>query len=356
MKIVLRPLSIFLAAFSLIVPGAQSAEAVVTQAVGTTCDDALRQAKGLAAERVAGSYLNSQRTLRNDNSLEESVNEYAGGVVTSFKVLESNGQQPCTVTIQANVDLDKSKIYLPPVSNKSLDLGHVGALVEKRKDGSAMVGKLVNRPDQFTVDISDVSYKPGAGITQLDFEIRKITYSSQWQADLEALLSIQGKPVIYELPGVKSIAKGLLALLALPVLIPAAIIAAPFAEPQPKNGPQNPEASICFPIDNKLDRISCYEGTLATDLINQLSNMSYSVVLKDPSDNLYRLSAEQRFTLIRDYWSPAQLIPDDATGPRQQFIVISSTDFPRKEQLYVEDRYLKQGMGLAFVVGKPTQE
>ena len=291
MKKALRPLSIFVSAFLLGMPSAQTAEVVVTEALGTTCDDALKQAKSLAAERVTGSYLNSQRTLRNDAILEESVNEYAGGVVTSFKVLESNGQQPCTVTIQASVDLEKSKIYMPPITNKSLDLGHVGSLVEKRKDGSAMVSKLVNRPDQFTVDFSDVSYKPGAGITQLDFKIRKITYSSQWQADLEALLSIQGKPVIYERPGVKSIGKGLLALLALPVLIPAAIIAAPFAEPQPKIDPQNPEASICFPIDSKLDRLTCYEGTLAIELITQLSNMSYSVVLKDPSDKLYRLSA-----------------------------------------------------------------
>lgn len=354
MNNVARFIYIALVAFAL--SDARASETVITQGIGTTCDDALRQAKSLATERVAGSYLKSYRTLHNDTSLEESVNEYTGGVVTSFKILQSDGAQPCTVSIAANVDIEKSKILAPPIVKNSIDLGHIGTVVEKRKDASDIVSKLINRPDQFTVDISDVSYSPGTSLTQIDFDIKKITYTEQWKADLEALLSVQNKPQIYERPGLGTIAKGLLGLIALPVLIPAAIIAAPFSEPQPERMAQNPDASICFPADKKLDKLACYDGPVAAEIIRQLSSMAYVVVLKDPSSKLYKLSTEQRFSMIHYYWSPISLDTEETTEKRQSFMLIGTADFPKKEQLYVDDRYLKQGMGLAFVVGKPSWE
>lgn len=356
MNNVVRFLFIAIVTFTLVLSGAHASETVITQGIGTTCDDALRQAKSLATERVAGSFLKSQRTLRNDTSLEESLNEYTGGVVTSFKILQTDGAQPCTVSIQASVDIEQTKIIAPPIARNSLDLGHIGAVIEKRKDASDIVSKLINRPDQFTVDISDVSYTAGSGMTQIDFEIKRITSSAQWRADLEALLSVQSKPQIYEQPGLGTIAKGLLALVALPVLIPAAIIAAPFSEPQPKRVPQNPDTSICFSADNKLDKLACYDGPVAAEIVKQLSEMTYFVVLKDPSNKLYRISTNQRLFMVHHYWSPVALEAEGSTEKRQRFILIGSSDFPRKEQLYVDDHYLKQGMGLAFVVGKPTQE
>lgn len=339
----------------LVSTSAYSAE-VITEGVGTTCEDALRQAKSLATENVAGSYLNSQRSLRNDTSLEESVHEYTGGVVTSFKILQSDGVQPCKVTIHANVDIEKSKILAPPIAKNSLDLGYIGAVVEKRKDASEIVAQLINRPDQFTVDISDVSYIPGSGMTQIDFEIKKITYSEQWAVDLEALLSVQTTPQIYERPGLGTIVKGVLGLIALPVLIPAAIIAAPFSKPEPKKTSQNAETSICFSNDKNLDKFSCYDGPVAAEIIKQLSRMAYVVVLKDSSNNLYKLSTEQNFSMLNSYWSPVALDTEGTTEKRQSFNVIGASGFPRKEQLYVDDRLLKQGMGLAFVVGRPTRD
>lgn len=267
MNNVVRFLFIAIVTFTLVLSGAHASDTVITQGIGTTCDDALRQAKSLATERVAGSFLKSQRTLRNDTSLEESLNEYTGGVVTSFKILQTDGALPCTVSIQASVDIEQTKIIAPPIARNSLDLGHIGAVIEKRKDASDIVSKLINRPDQFTVDISDVSYTAGSGMTQIDFEIKRITSSAQWRADLEALLSVQSKPQIYEQPGLGTIAKGLLALVALPVLIPAAIIAAPFSEPQPKRVPQNPDTSICFSADNKLDKLACYDGPVAAEIV-----------------------------------------------------------------------------------------
>lgn len=341
-----------LLALMLISSGARSADTVIAEGIGTTCDDALRQAKNLATERIAGSYVNSQRSLRNDSMLEESVNEYTSGVVTSFSILSSDGQQPCKVKIQAVVDIEKSKLLAPPIANNSVDLGHIGSLVDKRKDGILIASQLINRPEHFSVDMSEMTFQNASGRTQIEFDIRKISYTGQWQADLEALLSVQKKPQIYERPGAASIGKGLLALVALPILIPAIIIAAPFMKPEPKKEPQNPENSLCFQDSSNRDQFNCYDGSLATEVMNQLYNMAYSVVLKDPSNNLYRLAPEQRISLLQEYWAPVPLITENSSERRQRFIIVGASGLPRKENLYIDDRLLKQGMGLSFVVGR----
>ena len=332
------------------------AEKVVAEGVGTTCDDALRQAKNLATERIAGSYLNSERSLHNDVTLQETVNEYTSGVVTSYKILESTGEYPCKIRIEANVDIERSKVLAPPITNKSLDLGHIGALVNKRKDGVNMISKLVNRPDQFNVDIGEFSYTPWSDSTQIKFNIRKISYSAQWKADIQALLSVQNKPRVYEKMGAGSIAKGLLTLVALPVLIPAIIIAAPFMDSKPNQKvlPQDPNTSVCFEVDNSLKKLNCYDGSLAVELIKQLSQMKYSAALKDSSNNLYRIPHQSHFSLIKNYRSPAILQAEDTKENRQDFILIGSADFPREEQINIENRSLAQGTGLAFIVGEPT--
>lgn len=326
-----------------------SAETVITEGIGTTCDDALRQAKNLATERIAGSYINSQRLLLNDTKFEESIKEFTGGVVTSFSVLSSDGNQPCKVKIQAAVDIDTSKRIALPISNNTVDLGYIGSLVENRKDGISMAKHLINRPEHFSVDMSELAFKNVSGRTYIEYEIKKITYSRQWQSDIEAMLYVQKKPQVYEPP---SIAKGLVTLIALPVLIPAIIIAAPFMTTQPKKEPQNPENSLCFNDLKNPELLNCYDGPLATEVMNQLANMSYNLLLKDPTNNLYRFAPERTISFLQEYQSPLPLKTEDTTERRQRFILVAASGLPIRESIYVDDSLLKQGMGLSLVIGK----
>lgn len=339
-------------AFVLQISFAYSSETVVVEGVGSSCDDALRQAKNVATERIAGSYINSQRSLRNDATLEESVTEYTSGVVTSFSILSSDGSQPCKVKIQAVVDVDKSKLIAPPLAKNAVDLGHIGSLVDKRKDGISMATQLINRPDHFSVDMSEMTFQNDSGQTHIEFEIRKITYSGQWQADIEALLSVQNKPQVYQRPGASSIGKGLLALVALPVLIPAIIISAPFMKQEPKKVPQNPESSLCFQDTNNSELLNCYDGPLAIEVMGQLSDMAYNVVLKDQSNNFYGFAAAKRISFLKDYWSPIPLSAENSSERRQRFILVGASGLPIKEKLRIDDSLLKEGMGLTFVVGR----
>ena len=103
---------------------------VVVQGEGVDCDSALKQAKMLATDSVAGSFVESKRQLIDDRSYSERINEFGGGLVRSYNVLSTDVGPPCRIAIKAEVDLAKSNV---PVSGSptSLDLGLVGTYVEK---------------------------------------------------------------------------------------------------------------------------------------------------------------------------------------------------------------------------------
>ncbi len=327
-------------------------QSVIAQRIGTTCEDALRQAKSQATEQVAGSFINSQRTLRNDSEIEESVNEYTAGVVTKFMILDTDNSRLCKVTIKADIDVNRSLVSQRPAPNKGIDLGHIGSLAQNRKDGVATLTSLVDRPDQFRVDVSKVAFNQGAKSTRIDLLIDQVTYTEQCVNDLEAILSVQNKPYVYEKP---SLVKALLTLAALPITLPVAIITAPFTSNTLAKETQNPENSLCFSRDATLDRLSCYDGPLASELISQLSDLSINPVLKDRSGNLYPLPHEKRFSLISNYLAEVPLQQDGTKERRQKFIVVKPAKFSTAESIYLDDRILEPGFTLFFTVKKASR-
>ena len=315
----------------LLLPGSLHAgEAVIAQGVGNSGEDALRQAKSHATEQVAGSFVNSQRTLQNDRFLKESLNEYTAGVVTKFKVLETDGAAPCKVTIEAELDIDRSLVTAAPIASKGIDLGHVGFLIENRKVGKVILKSLVDRPDQFRVNISKVAFTQHTSSTQIDALIERITYTEQWANDLEALLSVQSKPRVYEKP---SLAKALFTLVTLPIALPIAIVAAPFTDKPQADNPQNTEGSLCFRQTEDFNKLNCYEGPLAFELTNQLADMSIRAALKDDAGNTHPLPYEKRISLISTYFSPVPLQGQNSNERRQKFLVISPAGLPFKESI-----------------------
>lgn len=325
----------------------QAAQAITAQGIGASCADALRQAKSLAIEQVAGSFVNSQRTLRNDSTIEESLSEYTAGVVTKFNVLESDGASPCKVTIQAELDINRTLVTAAPVTDKGIDLGHVGSLIENRSAGTAIMKSLVDRPDQFRVDISKVTFTQKTNATQIDAQIERISYTEQWANDLQALLSVQTKPRIYEKP---SLAKALLTLVTLPITLPITMITAPFTSKSQADTPQNPEGSLCFKQAENFSQLNCYEGPLAFELTTQLSDMSIRPVLKDDAGNPHHLPNKKQISLISTYFSPVPLQGQNSNERRQKFLVISPAGLPFKESIHISERLMTPWFTLGFNV------
>ena len=329
-----------------------ASQPVMVQGTGFSCEDALRQAKSQAIEQISGSFINSQRTLKNDRALEESLNEYTAGVITTFKIIDTDSASPCKVTIQATLDADRSLVTSAPIEDQRVDLGHVGYLASNRKDGFAILSALVDRPDQFRIDVSKVSFTQQLGTTRVDLLIEKLTYTEQWANDLEALLSVQSEPHIYEKP---SLGKALLTLFAIPVTLPLAIVTAPFTNANAHNKVQNPENSICFSKDTQFNTLNCYEGPLASELIKQLSDLSIRPVLKDHLGNLHPLPQQRRISMVTNYTAQYPLQRAGGNERRQNFIVIGTTDFPARESIKLNDALLTPGFSLGFNVSKTSR-
>lgn len=69
-------------------------QTVLAEGTGNTCQEALGQAKVQASDKAVGSFVNSQKSLVADKYYAESINEYSGGVVRQYTVLESKGDSP----------------------------------------------------------------------------------------------------------------------------------------------------------------------------------------------------------------------------------------------------------------------
>jgi hypothetical protein len=124
-------------------------QTVLAEGTGNTCQEALGQAKVQASDKVVGSFVNSQKSLIADKYYAESLNEYSGGVVRQYTVLESKGVSPCVVKISAEVYLDKKNIALNP-NSRSLNLGEVGRFVDKQDEARATLRALIMRPNMFS--------------------------------------------------------------------------------------------------------------------------------------------------------------------------------------------------------------
>lgn len=338
----------------LLIPAATclyAGQPVTAQGSGVSCEDALKQAKSQATEQIAGSFINSRRSLRNDHVLEESVTEYTSGVVTTFKIIETDNSSPCRVTIQAELDADRSLVTSAPISEGGVDLGHIGSLAVNRMEGISILGRLVDRPDHFRVDVSKVAFTQKEQSTQIDLLIDKLSYTEQWANDLEAVLSVQNKPHVYAKP---SVGKALFTLLTLPITLPLAIIAAPFTEAKTPKDTQNPENSICFNQDSQFNSFNCYNGPLASELMKQLSDMTIRPVLKDNSGDLHPLPQQRRISMVASYTAPIPLQRIGENERRQNFIVIGATDFPARESIRLNDHLLTPGFTLGFTVSRTS--
>lgn len=337
----------------LIAPHPQASQPVTAQGTGISCEDALRQAKSQAIEQISGSFINSQRTLKNDRVLEESLNEYTAGVITTFKIIDTDSASPCKITIQATLDADRSLVTSAPIEDQRVDLGHVGFLATNRKEGFALLSALIDRPDQFRVDVSKVIFTEQAGTTRVDLFIERLTYTEQWANDLEALLSVQSKPHTYEKP---SIGNALLTLFAIPITLPLAIVTAPFTNANAQNKAQNPENSICFRKDTQFNTLNCYEGPLASELIMQLSDISIRPVLKDHLGKLHPLPQQRRISMVANYVAQHPLQRAGANERRKNFIVVGTTDFPAAESIKLNNALLTPGFSLGFSVSKNSRK
>ncbi len=171
---------------------------VITEGAAPDCETALKQAKVLASDTVAGSFVHGQRTLSQDRDYSESLNEYTSGVVERYTLLEKSGTKPCKIKIEAWVAPGKGKVLL---NQKPTQVGmdDINRRALQLQNNQQFLAKHLRNTKEFDVRFGQqetLDSEPGRiSVSLLVTEVRP---PQRWLTDLEAFLSIHGQPVIYQ--------------------------------------------------------------------------------------------------------------------------------------------------------------
>ena len=326
---------------------------VVVQGEGADCDGALKQAKMLATDSVAGSFVESKRQLIDDRSYSERVNEFGGGLVRSYKVLSTDVGPPCRIAIKAEVDLAKSNV---PVSGSptNLDLGLIGSYVAKQEKANQIIQTLIQRPDMMTVKLDNISALAlGGNSARLSYDVVEVIPSPKWYSDLESFLKGTSKLHVYNEPSaLLEFAKDLIAIAALPVAITWAIVSAPFKDQSSLDQDSNKnEGGLCFKTGKGYAQLNCYQSIFAAKAEYLLSKAHLEQQVRLPSNAIgsKRLFGSQ-FSLVNRVELP---ISQKKNGVFETVVlpVVEPVGLPLRGQETVSTDFLKESSGMTVVVG-----
>jgi hypothetical protein len=322
-------------------PGDQ--RTVIAEGTGQTCQEALGQAKVVASDKVVGSFVNSQKSLVSDKYYTESLNEYSGGVVRQYTVLESQGDSPCRVKISADVYLDKKNVALGP-NARALNLGEVGRFVEKQDEARATLGALIQRPAMFSARMDRLHVSTDAKRNaQIVLQVSDVSPAEKWYSDLESFLNVQGQRIDFERSKWSDIGKSLMTLITAPVAVPLGLGPSPFKNQTPRGTELvNGEGLICFKNDPQYESLRCYQTWLAGDVVRQLRSIQLNLVERS-NDNVTSTRQIQRgaYHMVA-FRASDYSYKSKEMGTKRDFYIVEPVGVPFREYLTINRQALSE--------------
>jgi hypothetical protein len=167
----------------LLVAGLCNAEEVVSTGYGDNFDSALRSAKIAAIEKVTGTWINSEHSVRN-GKLTEDIVQYNGGVIKKYEVLSYSNNE---VKIKADVDVIKDN----RVGTKTANIpDEMRANLAERQANAEKIYKAIksldNKNKALRLDVKNIEYINKGSMTQV-FVVGNIVWIPKWQSDVRSL-------------------------------------------------------------------------------------------------------------------------------------------------------------------------
>jgi hypothetical protein len=318
-------------------------QTIIAEGTGNTCQEALGQAKVQASDKAVGSFVNSQKSLVADKYYAESINEYSGGVVRQYTVLESKGDSPCRIRISAEVSLDKKNIALNP-NSRSLNLGEVGRFVEKQDEARATLAALIKRPAMFSARMDRLHVSTDKkGNAQIVLQVSDVAPSEKWYSDLESFLKLQGQRVDFERAKWSDIGKSLVSLVTAPVAVPLGLAPSPFKNQTPRGTEiVNGEGLLCFRNDPEYESFRCYQTWLAGEALRQLRSIQLMLVERS-NDNVTSTRQIQKGAYHMVAFRASDYTYQSKTmGSKRDFYLIEPMGVPFREYLTVNREALSE--------------
>ena len=187
--------SLLLAVILLVATASFAAEVTIT-GTGASTEEALQNAKLLATEAVAGTFITGREDLHNDQYSEHS-GQYNGGVIQHYEVTSSsinNGLY--SVTIHAEVDT--SKINTVVVTEGAAAPYKFAPQVMKAASNYQRtldaITAINTASPKFTISILSSSFALQGENTTLTYHLQ-ITWTPKWVDDIKKLALLINKPM-----------------------------------------------------------------------------------------------------------------------------------------------------------------
>lgn len=326
-------------------------QSVTVVGTGNDCNEALQQAKVLASDSVTGSFVDSKKTLLNDTQYYERINEYSGGIVRSYKVLETLTGQPCSVKISAEVAFDKQNIAVAGAGN-SLVLEEVAQYVTKQDEAQKLAYTLVRRPEMFTTRIDRVTVvSEKGGDALLSFDTVAVYPSEKWYSDLESFLKVEGEYIEYSRSSsLIGLGKSIVTIAALPLLIPLAILLAPFKKDKESVAKGETEELLCFKGDKSYDTLRCYKSSVVNEVKKSLASAQLWVGTKSAENmDLFMRVNAAGFSLLSQRDLGISYKSSNRVD-RNVFDIVEPVGVPYTSKLEVDRRFLLSEKSIDVVV------
>lgn len=315
----------------------QASVPVTAEASAADCDAALRQAKTMAADNVAGTFIHGQRTLSQDRDYSESLNEYSGGVVQKYTVLDKRGSRPCTIKIQAWVVPGKGAIQLNSQSTQ-IGTADINQRANQMLNDRKFLARHLRDVSGFTVTMGQMKVtelQPGQ--IRVDALVTGIEPPQRWIDDFEGYVRVRSDLVVYELD---TPAKSLTRLL----------------NPWLKEKQVRSSApEICF-LHDEAERINCYTGddvlkatSALTRLRLDLQMIQNGAVLQEETQLVPHLRLFGEQTLRGNYRAPGH-------APREKFPLIKAAPMPIEAHISFNGGALPKDMTIQGRVYFPRLE
>ena len=235
-----------------------AASEVIATGYGTTVDLALQNAKTLAIEQTAGTFVTGKTSVI-DETYRSRIDQYHGGLIRRYQVLAiAQSEGLISARIEADVDTDKINTVLSDLGAEvSAEIGQQLSSAADEFERTGRIVEALDDPNQaFVIRIAKVTYLNRGPVTDVEIDAQ-IMLNPKWYDDVKTMARTIGRKV--DLGSAWSDA--LWGLAALSVIVNPALPGSinHLARASERKQQPSPEYAACFGRDMTRDVDECYE-------------------------------------------------------------------------------------------------
>lgn len=308
-------------------------KSIVVESTAKDCESALRQAKADASDRVSGTFVHGYKKLVQDRDYSEELNEYSSGVVQRYNVLESSGQSPCKVRIEAWV-ISGSEPILIRASSGGMSVDEINLNLAKIRNNDQFLAQQLRETREFSIELNTIrAYEESPGNLSVSLEVQSIQASQRWLNNLEAFLSIRSQPVVYQKDSRSRSIERLFS----------------FEKSGIKAPPSPSEFEICF-AHKQRETVHCYSGEDNRKIIRVLRSSTVELALIKESGGRQNLNASSGRFGFYSYKPMETRYYASGYAPRADFPLVEAWPLPIIAGFYYPGKHLPKDMRISAYI------